>query len=179
LYWQPLIPPSIIKLISKLIILKKAPGKPSQAGFLLLLAGNGFLFTLPGTGICPGPLTPEGKPLAVPQSPVAAYVHQPLDIQGDFGSEPPLNFIIAFYNLPQLIEFFLGQIVDKPGRVDLGFYTDLLRAGPAYPIDIGQGDIHMLIREVNPHKTRHKFSPSPASVYVWGSDKRYGQSRYV
>jgi hypothetical protein len=125
---------------------------------LLLLACDGLLLALSGTGVCSGPLAAKGKPLAVPEPPVTAYIHKALYIQGNFGAKAPFHLVIRLNNLPEFIEFFLTQIIDKPPAVYLRLGANILRAGPAYSVDIGQGNIHMLIRKVNPQKTRHKFS---------------------
>jgi hypothetical protein len=125
---------------------------------LFLLARDGLFLALSGTGIRSGSLAPKGKSLAVPQAPVTAYIHKALDIQGNFGAQAPFHLVIRLNDLSEFIEFFLTQIIDKPSAVYFRLGADILRAGPAYSVDIGQGNIHMLVRKVNPQKTRHKFS---------------------
>src|SRR3954466_15008414 len=52
-----------------------------------LLAGDSAPGTLLGPCVGVGPLTPDGKPAAVPNAAIAPDVHQPLDVHGDFGAE--------------------------------------------------------------------------------------------
>jgi len=52
---------------------------------LLLLVRDGLPLALTGAGVRLGTLASDRKPLAVPQSPVATNVHQPLDVQRGFG----------------------------------------------------------------------------------------------
>jgi hypothetical protein len=128
---------------------------PAGVPLLFLLSGDRFLFALAGTGIGPGTLSSEGQPLAMPQSPVTANIHEPLDVEGNLSAQAAFHLVVAFNNLPQFIEFFLGQIIDKPQGIDLRLFTNFIRAGPADTVNVSQRDVYVFIREVNSHQTRH------------------------
>jgi hypothetical protein len=116
-----------------------------------LLTGNGLFLALAGAGIGSCTLTPERKALAVPQAPVTAYVHKALNIEGNLRTEAAFDLIIGLKDSPEFVEFFLRKIVDLPHGIDFGLDANLVGAGLADAVDIGQGYVHMLIREVNPH----------------------------
>jgi hypothetical protein len=94
----------------------------------------------------------------VPQTPVTADIHKPFNIQGDFGAQPAFDFIVVFNELPQPIQFLLGQIVDQPQGIDLRRGADFIGAGPANPKDIGQSNVYMFIGEIDPRYTCHTLS---------------------
>jgi hypothetical protein len=73
----------------------------------------------------------------MPQPPVAAYVHEPLNIKGYFSPQATFNLIIALNELPEFVEFFLRKIIDEPIWVNLGLYTDIIGAGTADTENIG------------------------------------------
>jgi hypothetical protein len=82
-------------------------------------------------------LSPKGQALAVPQAPVTAYIHKPLDIQGNLGTEAALYLVIVFNNLSKRIQFFLGKIINKPVGIDLGLGTDLIGTGSPNTKNVG------------------------------------------
>src|SRR5918998_3808708 len=83
------------------------PGALAGAGAVILLlrhfllAGNGAPGTLlgPCVGVCP--LSPNRKSAPVPDAAIAADIHQPLDVHGDFSSERALHFDRALDHLPE------------------------------------------------------------------------------
>jgi hypothetical protein len=94
----------------------------------------------------------------VPLAPVTVYIHKPLNIQGDLGAETAFNLIIVLNELSQPVQLLRGQIVNPPQGIDLRRSADFVGAGPANPKNIGQGNVYMLIGEVNPRYTCHTRS---------------------
>jgi hypothetical protein len=132
--------------------------KPTSFESLLFLSGDGLLLPFPRTGIRPGPLAPQGKTFPVAETSITAYIHKPLDVKGYFRPKTAFHLVIVFQNISQIVEFILGKIVDHPYGIDIGLGTDFTGGRSADAVNIGQRDIHVFIREVNPHKTRHKLS---------------------
>src|SRR5215470_15631662 len=64
-----------------------------------LLTGDGFGRPLTGAGIGMGALAADRQSATVPQPAVAAEVHQPLDIHGDFAPQVPFDHIVAVDDL--------------------------------------------------------------------------------
>jgi hypothetical protein len=94
----------------------------------------------------------------MPKSPITADIHETLDIQGYLGPQAAFNLIIVLDKLPESIQLLNGKVIDEPLGIYLCFFTNLIRAGPANPKDIGQGNVYVFIGEVNPRDTRHTYS---------------------
>ena len=60
------------------------------------------------------------------QPAVAAEVHQPLDVHGDFASQVALNHIVAVDDLADLQHFLIGQLRHPAGVRDSNFLHDFV-----------------------------------------------------
>src|SRR5882724_12492289 len=67
----------------------------------LLLAGDGTARPLLGAGVGMRALAADRQAAPVADAPVAADVHQPLDVHCDFGSQRTLDLYAALDHLPQ------------------------------------------------------------------------------
>src|SRR5215469_2974882 len=77
---------------------------------LFLLAGNWFGRTFAGPGIGMGALPAHREAAPVAQAAIAAEIHQPLDVHGDFAPQIPLDDIIAIDHFTQLQHFLVSQL---------------------------------------------------------------------
>ena len=68
----------------------------------LLLAGDGTLRTLAGTGVGLRTLSAYGQALAVAQAFVAADFNLAADVSGHFAAKVTLNLVVAFNVVTQL-----------------------------------------------------------------------------
>src|ERR671914_2465943 len=100
-----------IPSVSTTFLDRLGPGALAGAGAVILLlrhfllAGDGAPGTLLGPRVGVGPLAPNRKPTAVPDSAIAPDVHQPLDVHGNFGAEGALDFDGALDHLPEPRDF--------------------------------------------------------------------------
>src|SRR5262249_50518932 len=81
---------------------------------LLFLAGNGLGRPLAGASVGMGPLTAHWKPAAMSQPPVAAEVHQPLDIHCDVAPQIAFDHVVTIDDLANLQYLLVGQLRDPP-----------------------------------------------------------------
>ena len=111
-----------------------------------------------GPGIGVRPLASYGQSAAVPEAPIAADVHEALDVHGHFGAERTLYLEGPFNLLPQKIDFFVAQILSATA----GVYPTRVKNFPGSsmpdPIDIGQGYLDSLSPgEVYTRNTCHQI----------------------
>jgi hypothetical protein len=104
---------------------------------LFLPAGNRPGRALPGAGIGLGTLAPNRQPLPVPQTPVTAEIHQPLDVHGYIPAEIAFDLNILVDIFPDLCHFHFGQIIGPGIQINAGITDNLLRGRVPYTIDIG------------------------------------------
>src|SRR6478736_5969269 len=78
-----------------------------------------------------------------------------------------LHLEVAFDVVAQVGHLIVGQVLGAHVPVDAGGFQNLLGAGTADAVDVGQRDLHALIaREVNAHKSGHGCAiPSVAEVW--------------
>src|SRR5947207_15451552 len=69
---------------------------------LFLLAGNCLGGTFAGPRVGVGALTAHRQAAPMAQAPVAAEIHQPLDVHGNFAPQIALDHVIAVDHLAQL-----------------------------------------------------------------------------
>src|SRR5690606_32126576 len=122
----------------------------------LLLAGDGALRTLAGTGVGLGALTADRKTATVTEALVGADLDLAADVCGDLPAQVTLHLVVAFDVVAQCDELLVGEVLDADRLVDLGRLEDLDGAGAADAVDVGEGDHHALVaRDVNAGKTCH------------------------
>jgi len=110
---------------------------------LLTLSLNHPPGTLSGARVGVGPLSANRQPTPVTNSSVGTEVHETFYVHGYFTAQVALNGIFLNFR-SNLVEFFLGEIVDR----NLGFNSDrltnLLRGGLADAIYRRQRDPRVL-----------------------------------
>jgi len=74
----------------------------------------------------------------MPQTSIAANVHEPLDVQRNLGSQPPFYLILIINNLPDFACVVRGKIIDPDIRIYSSLLTDCNSAGSADAKDVGQ-----------------------------------------
>src|SRR6516164_2840504 len=121
---------------------------------LFLLAGNWFGRTFAGPSVGMGALSAHRKSAPVAQAAIAAEIHQPLDIHGDFAPQIALDDVIAVDHLAQLQDFLIGKL-RYPARLgDRNFPKDFVSLSAADAIDILERDNDALVgRQVNASDT--------------------------
>src|SRR6478735_5979905 len=106
----------------------------------LLLAGDGALRALAGTGVRLRALTAHREAAAVAQALVGT----------------DLDLVVAFDVVAECDELVVAEVLDADVLVDLRRGEDLVRAGTADAVDVREGDHHALVaRDVNAGKTCH------------------------
>ena len=72
-------------------------------------------------------------------------------------SQITLHLDVAFDVVTQLGDLIVAQVLGAQVPVDAGGFQDLLGAGTADAVDIGQRDLHALVaREIYAHETCHQ-----------------------
>src|SRR5688572_26833826 len=128
----------------------------------LLLAGNGLRRTLAGAGIGVGALAVHRQALAVAQAPVAAEIHQPLYVHGDFAPKVALDHVVAVDHLADLQHLLVGQLRHPALRRGVDLLHDLTGVLLANAVDVLQRDDDALVgRNVYACNSRHEFTPVP------------------
>src|SRR5262249_27398158 len=77
---------------------------------LFLLAGDWFGRTFASPGIGVGALAAHREAAPVAQAAIAAEIHQPLDIHGDFAPQIALDDIVPVDHFTQLQHFLVGKL---------------------------------------------------------------------
>src|SRR5262245_31942799 len=80
----------------------------------LFLAGDGFGRPFAGARIGMRTLASHWQATAVPQPPVAAEIHHPLDIHGNVTPQSALHHIVTIAYFPTLMDSLHGHLVDPP-----------------------------------------------------------------
>src|SRR6476661_8847406 len=126
----------------------------------LLLAGNGALGTLAGARVGLGALTADRKAHAVAATLVAADLDLAADVRLDLTSEVTLDLEVGFDLVAKLDQLLVTERVDPSVRVDTGGSEQLLGAGTADAVDVGESDLDALVaREVNTNEACHVAVP--------------------
>src|SRR5512137_1018489 len=148
------------------------------------LLPHGTFRPLPGARVGAGPLSPHRESPPVTQPPVAADVHESLDVHGHLALQIALDPVAALDDPPQLVDLVLGEVLDADVLADLGLGQNLPRQGSADPVDVRQGDLQPLLpRQIHARNSRHRkppwrangaARPSPGAVCAWGSRRPRG-----
>src|SRR3954454_3524293 len=122
----------------------------------LLLAGHGPLGTLAGARIGLGALNADREALAVAAALVAADLDLAPDIGLTLATEVTLDLEVAFDLVAELDQLGVTELVDPGVRADPGRGQDLLGAGTADAVDVGECHLDALVaREVHTNEACH------------------------
>jgi hypothetical protein len=123
---------------------------------LLFLGRRASARAFAGTriGICALPANRQA--LSMPIAAVAADIHKPLDVSGDFTAEVTFNFMILFEFFTDLVDLVGGKVINAARPINAGHVKDLERGCPADAINIRQCDIRALASgQVNSSDSGH------------------------
>lgn len=81
----------------------------------------------------------------MPQSPIAPNLNKALDIEVDLASKVSLDHVVAVDVIPDLGDFLVQKVLDSNIRLDSGGPNGLHGPGPANAIDVGKGDVDLLV----------------------------------
>src|SRR5581483_1116230 len=117
-----------------------------------------------------GALPADRQALAVAQAPVAAEVHQALDVQAGLAAEIALDLVALLQRLADAVDLVFGEILGALGRVELRRGADLLRGGVADPVQVLERDLDLLLAgKVHACNTRHSLLLNLAAACGGGS----------
>src|SRR5512139_788675 len=129
---------------------------PIQRSLGLLLAGDGALGALAGTRVGLGALAADREALTVPAPLVAADLDLATDVGLDLTTEVTLDLEVGFDLVTELDQLLVAQLVDPHVGVDPGRCQELLGAGTADAVDVGECDLDALVaREVHTNEACH------------------------
>src|SRR5215213_7211697 len=121
-----------------------------------LLAGDSAPGTLLGPRVGVGPLAANRETAAMPDAPIAADVHQALDVHGDFGAQRSLYLDRSLDHLAEAGDFRVRQVSDPRVGTHAGFAQNTAAGGPADTKDVGKCDLNPLFaREIHASNARH------------------------
>src|SRR4051812_38780194 len=132
---------------------------PSSLG--LLLAGHGAFGALTGAGVGLRALAPDRKALAVTATLVAADLDLAPDVGLDLTAEVTLDLdlVVALDRVAELDQLLVTQLVDAQVGADPGIGEELLGAGTADAVDVGECDLDALVaREVHTNEACHQMA---------------------
>src|SRR5579872_321515 len=133
---------------------------------LLLLAGYRLGRTLAGARVGVSALSANRQAAAVSQSPVAAQIHQTLDVHGHFAPQVAFDDVVAVDHFTQLKYFLIGELRNPPRLGDRNLFHDFLGFGIADAMDVLERDHNALVgRYVDARDTSHfsySLRPPPA-----------------
>ena len=88
----------------------------------------------------------------MPQALVAADLDLATDVGLHLAAQVTLDLEVGLDVVAQVGELIVGQILGAQIPVDAGGFQDLLGAGTADAVDVGQRDLHALVaREIDAH----------------------------
>src|SRR5579883_124249 len=127
----------------------------------LLAAGHRAARPPAGARVRARALAAHGQPAAVPQAPVAADLHQPLDVQVHLAAQVALDRVLVVDQLADAAHLVLGQLADALRGLDIRPRDDLLCARASDAVDVRQRDEDRLVaRYVDARDTCHPLIPS-------------------
>jgi hypothetical protein len=101
-------------------------------------------------------LTVNGQTFSVSESTIAADIHKPLDVAGNFTTEVAFNFVVLFKFLTDLIDFVDGKIINAASPINTGHIKDFQRGSTTYAIDVRKSDVRAFAsRQVNSSDSGH------------------------
>src|SRR3954447_15762387 len=122
----------------------------------LLLAGNGALRTLAGASVGLGALTADRQALAVTAALVGADLDLAADVGLDLSTEVALDLEVGFDRVTQTDQLGVAQLVHAGVGTDPGGREELLGAGTADAVDVGECDLDALVtQEIHTNEACH------------------------
>ena len=91
------------------------------------------------------PLSAHRQTAPVSQAPIAAEVHQPLDVHRHFASQISLDHVLAVDHLADLQDLLVGQLRHPPGVGDSDLCHDFLGLGGPDSMDVLQRNNDALV----------------------------------
>src|SRR5829696_6042371 len=141
-------------------VISAEPGE-GRRSLRLLLAGDGALGTLAGARVGLGALTADREALTVAATLVAADLDLAADVSLDLATEVTLDLEVGFDLVTELEQLFVSQLVHAEVGADPGGLQELLGAGTADAVDVGECDLDALVaREVNTNEACHGLALS-------------------
>src|SRR5918993_2371760 len=136
-------------------VISAGPGE-GRRSLRLLLAGDGALGALAGARVGLGALAADRKAHAVAATLVAADLDLAADVRLDLTSEVTLDLEVGFDLVAKLDQLLVTERVNPSVRVDSGGLEQLLGAGTADAVDVGECDLDALVaREVDTNEACH------------------------
>src|SRR5690606_16861250 len=120
--------------------------------------------TAPRARVGAGPLSAHRHATAMAQAPVAADVHQALDIHLHFAAQVTFDQMVALDDFAKTRHFGFGEIPNTGGRLDSDLLEHLRALGRTNSIDVGQTNVDRLVAwYVYAGDTSHSY-PSPVLI---------------
>ncbi len=92
----------------------------------------------------------------MPETPVGAYIHEPLDVHRDLTPEIPFNPVVSLNGTPQLCDLLFSEILDADVRVHPGVLQDFAGSRATNAEDIRQRYLEPFFpRKIYPGDTCH------------------------
>src|SRR6202043_2777171 len=125
-------------------------------------------------------LAPHRQPLAMPQSAVAAEIHQPLDVHRNLPPQVTLDRVFAVDQLADAQDLVIGHLVNAPLDWNADPAADLESLGPPDAVDVGQPDRDpLLIRNVDASDPRHsRFSSKRTEMWAASHFRKGGKYKH-
>src|SRR5438105_4154707 len=111
----------------------------------LLAAADGLRRALAGACVRLRPLPADGETAAVPDPPVRADLHQPLDRLLPLAAQVALDLEVRVDVRAELGDLLVGQVLDLLVRREAELGCDLARRRLADAVDVGQPDLEPLL----------------------------------
>src|SRR6266851_1370830 len=125
---------------------------------LLFLAGDRLGRSLARSRVGVGALTAHRQAAAMPQAPIAAEIHQPLDVDASLATKIALDDVVAVDHFADLQNFLVAQLADPAVLGDLDLFDDLGRAPLADAMNVLKRDQDALVGgDVHAGNTGHEF----------------------
>jgi hypothetical protein len=107
----------------------------------------------------------------MPKPSIAADVHEPLDIHGNFLAEITFDSTFLVDHLADLADLLLVQILHPNFEPNTGFFQDELGAYVTDPIDMGESDVDALAtRQIDTCNSCHDSLLLSLTLLVLGVD---------
>src|ERR1043165_4472541 len=128
----------------------------------LLLAGDRFCRPLARARVGMCALAAHRQALAVTQAPIAAEVHEALDVHRDFASQITFNEVVAVDGFADLDDLSFGQVVDATRWGDPNLLANFLGLGLPDSMNVAKPNLDPLLGwYVDAGDACHRFLREP------------------